>query len=299
MSNKQTTARYIRNLLAILAGNTIYSLGIVAFLLPNGLITGGSTGLALCVQNYFGVPIPTFAFIFNAAMFILGALILGKKFALTTLVSSFYYPIILGVMQKVPGLDNVTDDPMLATICAGILIGAGIGIVIRVGASTGGVDIPPLILNHYFGIPISITLYLFDFVILLLQMTFSDVEESIYGILLVVIYTFVLDKVLTLGLAQTQVKIISKKYEEINNAINSKLDRGSTFIQAETGFLRRERPIVLTVISNRELIRLNKLVMDIDPNAFMIICKVNEVKGKGFSLPKVPRTAPKPYSDTL
>lgn len=293
MTQKPTCRKYIQDFAAIIFGNTIYALGIVAFLLPNGIITGGTTGLALCTRHYLGLPISAFALLFNAAMFLLGVLVLGKAFALTTLVSSFYYPFILDILQRFPSLSTITGDKMLATVCAGLLIGIGIGVVIRAGASTGGMDIPPLVLNRRLGIPVSVSLYVFDFIILILQMTFSDVEESIYGILLVLIYTFVLDKVLTLGMAQTQVKIVSKKYEEINTAINTQLDRGSTLIQAETGYLRRERPMVLTVISNRELIRLNKIVMEIDPSAFMVISKVNEVKGKGFTMPKVPRTASK------
>lgn len=286
MNQISTRNKYLRNFIAILIGNTIYTLGIVAFLLPNHIITGGTTGLALCAHRYFDIPISLSALLFNIAMFFLGAAVLGKAFALTTLVSSFYYPLILDVLQRFPALSSVTEDKMLATICAGLLIGIGIGIVIRAGASTGGMDIPPLVLNRKLGIPVSLSLYIFDFLILLLQMTFSDTEESIYGILLVLIYTFVLDKVLVLGMAQTQVKIVSKKYEEINTAIHTQLDRGSTLIHAETGYLRRNRPLVLTIISNRELIRLNRLVTEIDPSAFMIISKVNEVKGIGFSLPK-------------
>lgn len=99
MANTNHYLKYAKNLFAIFFGNTIYAIGIVAFLLPNGIITGGTTGLALSAQHYLGLPLSTFAFIFNAAMFILGALILGKAFALTTLISSFYYPVILGILQ--------------------------------------------------------------------------------------------------------------------------------------------------------------------------------------------------------
>ncbi len=95
----------------------------------------------------------------------------------------------------------------------------------------------------------SASLYVFDFVILLLEMTFSNVEESIYGILLIFIYTFILDRVLTLGMAQSQVKIVSKKHAEINSAIHAQLDRGTTLVQAETGFLHKESQLVLTVVS--------------------------------------------------
>lgn len=280
-------ASSLKNLIWILLGNTIYALGVVVFILPNGLITGGTTGLGITVEHYFGLPIHTFVLGFNALMFVLGAAVLGKKFALTTLVSTFYYPIILGVFERIPVLENMTDDRMLSTVCGGLMIGFAIGIVIRAGASTGGMDIPPLVLNKKFGLPVSVMLYVFDFSILILQMLFSNKEQIIYGILLVLIYTVILDKVLLLGTTKTQVNIVTEKYEELNQLIQEKLDRGSTLIYAQTGYLKNEQKMILTVVSNRELVRLNQLVQETDPNAFMIIGHVNEVKGRGFSKQKV------------
>ena len=148
----------MRNLCLILLGNTVYALAIVMFILPNDIITGGTTGLGIAVNHYFGLQIHTFVLIFNTLMFLLGAAVLGMKFALTTLVSTFYYPIILGILENVPVLQNVTDDKMLSTICGGLMIGLGIGVVIRCGASTGGMDIPPLVLNKKFGLPATGTL---------------------------------------------------------------------------------------------------------------------------------------------
>ena len=103
----------MRNLCLILLGNTVYALAIVMFILPNDIITGGTTGLGIAVNHYFGLQIHTFVLIFNTLMFLLGAAVLGMKFALTTLVSTFYYPIILGILENVPVLQNVTDDKML------------------------------------------------------------------------------------------------------------------------------------------------------------------------------------------
>ena len=123
-------------------------------------------------------------------------------------------------------------------------------------------------------------------VILIGQMLFSDKEAILYGILLVMTYTIVLDKVLVFGRAQTQVKIISERVEEINTAINREMDRGSTLIHTATGYLKKEQDMIMTVISNRQLAHLNRLVTEIDPNAFMVVAKVNEVSGKGFTLPK-------------
>ena len=150
------------NILTILAGNAIYALGVAVFILPNDLITGGTTGLGIAFEHYFDIPISAFVFCFNAVMFLLGAVVLGKMFALTTLISSFFYPIILGVFENIPQLSQITNDRMLSTISGGLMIGFAIGIVIRAGASTGGMDIPPLVLNKKFGLPVSVMLYAFD-----------------------------------------------------------------------------------------------------------------------------------------
>ena len=286
MKTKEGTIRFLKTLPWILLGNTVYALGIVMFVLPSGLITGGTTGLALTAEHFLHIPVSVFVFLMNLCMFLLGAAVLGMKFALTTLVSSFYYPIILGIFQKIPALSNLTREPMLAAVFGGLMIGFGIGSVIRAGASTGGMDIPPLILKKKFGLPVSVMLYVFDVTILVLQMFFSDKEQILYGILLVMIYTVVLDKVLLIGTSQTQVKIISRKYMEINEKIIHELDRGSTLIHATTGFMKQEQPMVMTVISNRELGTLNRLVMETDPQAFMIVGNVNEVKGRGFTQEK-------------
>ena len=129
-------------------------------------------------------------------------------------------------------------------------------------------------------------MYGFDFIILLGQMVIRNREMVFYGILLVLIYTVVLDKVLIIGKSQMQVKIVSAKFNEINEKIISVLDRGTTLIHSETGFKHNQYPVVLTVVNNRELTQLNNYVYDIDPDAFMIINKVNEVRGKGFSSAK-------------
>ena len=279
-----------KRLLMVLLGNTIYAFGVVAFILPLDLITGGTTGIGLIMEHYFGMPIELFAAIFNVTMFAVAWFVLGASFAFTTLVSTFYYPIILGVLQKVECLQYLTQDLMLATVCAGLLIGVGIGIVVYAGASTGGMDIPPLVCNKKLGLPVGVGLYLFDFVILIGQIFFRDNERTIYGILLVLIYSVVVDKVLVSGKHKVEVKIISDFYEEINEAIHKKIDRGTTFYEIETGFLRKETKAIMTIVSNRELVKLNHIVMNIDPKAFIVINEAKEVMGKGFSLRKIYET---------
>ena len=276
-----------RRLLLVLLGNTIYTLGLVAFILPMDMITGGTTGIGLILNHYWDVPIEMFAAVFNVAMFIVAWLVLGVSFAITTIVSTVYFPIILGVMQKITFLQGLTDDMLLSTIFAGILIGVGIGIVVHGGASTGGMDIPPLVLNKKLGLPVSVGLYAFDIMILLGQMLFRDNERTLYGILLVVIYSTVVDKVLVTGKRKVEVKIISDYHDLINETIQRKIDRGTTFYVIETGYLHRHTKALMTVVSNRELVRLNQIVLDIDPKAFIVINEAREVMGKGFSLTKI------------
>lgn len=295
MNNKTLfTLKNIRSVLSIMAGNTLYALGVVTFLLPGGIITGGTTGLALTAKHYLNIPIPVFVLAFNLLMFILGAAVLGKKFALTTLISTFFYPIALAFWQRFPILSHLTREPVLCTVFAGLMIGTSIGIVIRAGASTGGMDIPPLILKKKFGLPVSVTMYVFDFLILASQIFFSNAEQILYGFLLVLIYTLVLDKMLVIGLHQTKVEIVSERHEQIRRAILGQLDRGCTLYHGTTGYLNLDLPVVMTVVSNRELVHLNQLVMETDPKAFMVISNVNEVRGKGFSMQKTYIQTPQP-----
>ena len=174
----------------------------------------------------------------------------------------------------------------MAVIFAGLFIGAGIGIVLRAGASTGGMDIPPLVLQKKKGFSVSVTMNVMDTAILLLQMMFSDREAILYGILLVLIYTSVLNKVLLVGNSKMQVKVVTQHYEELNQAIAERLDRGVTFFKSRTGHLGIEGYVVMSVVNSRELAQLNQLIQEIDPQAFIVINQVNEVRGRGFTLKK-------------
>ncbi len=276
----------LRNIVGILIGNTIYALAVLLFIVPNSLITGGSTGLAIAANHAFSLPITAFVSIFNLGMFVVGFLVLGKTFALTTLISTFYYPFILSIFEKTIGYTQITSDPLLAALVSGVMIGSAIGIVIKCNASTGGMDIPPLVINKKLGIPVSVSMYVFDFIILLMQVFYTNQEMVLYGLVLVCTYTLVLDKVLMIGQSQTEVMIVSQEYEKINEAIIQKLDRGTTMLKSVTGYMKNEYPVIMTVVSHRELPKLNELVLSIDEHAFMIVSRVNEVKGRGFTFKK-------------
>ena len=285
-SKGQNLTKLLKQVLIIVAGLTVYAFGVALFVLPLDMIAAGTTGMALLAERLWGIPISTFVAVFNILMFALGWLELGKTFALPTLVATFNYPFMLDVAMAVVGDMVITQDPMLSAIFAGLMIGFSLGIVICAGASTGGMDIPPLVLKKRFGIPVSVSMYAFDFIVLVAQMPFGDKERILYALIMVMIYTVVLDKVLVMGSKQTQVKIVSSKYEEINTAIQQQMDRGTTLLYMEGGYTRQESRAILLVVSGRELPRLNDIVMAIDEQAFMIVNQVGEVRGRGFTMSK-------------
>lgn len=278
--------RSIRTALMIILGNALYALTVKLFLLPGNLMVGGTTGIGLLVHRFTGMSLPRFVLLFNLVMLAAGFLLLGKKFALTTVISSLAYPVLLEVFDAVFGNMAVTEDMILNTVFSGLGIGAALGLVIRTGASTGGMDIPPLVLNKYFRIPVSVSLNLFDVLILLGQAVFNPPERILYGIILTLIYTTVLDKVIMMGTTRTEVKVISKHVEEIRYAILAQVDRGVTILYGEGGYLQEETRVVLSILSNRELPKVERLIRDIDPEAFMIVSRVTEVRGRGFSISK-------------
>ena len=282
----KTTSARIKSTAAVVLGNFLYALLVKLFLLPAGLVTGGTTGMALVVEHLWNVPISAFVLVFNVVMLLVGWFVLGRAFALTTLASSFLYPFFLELCQRIFRDFVLTDDLLLCSVFFGVGIGAALGIVIRAGASTGGMDIPPLVLNKLLGIPVSVSLYAFDFCILLLQIIFRPAENVLYGIVTTLIYTVVLDKMLLLGRSRTELKIISAKSREICDAILQQVDRGVTMLNGEGGYTHEQTQIVLSVISNRELIKVEKLIHQIDPECFMVVSRVSEVRGRGFSLSK-------------
>lgn len=286
MKQKQDFFQMLSSLFFVIAGNFLYALTVKLFLLPSGLVTGGTTGIALTVQHFFGVSVTQFVLAFNVLMLIAGYLILGRQFAATTLASTFLYPFALEIFDRVFGDYIITDDLLLCTIFSGLGIGIALGIVIRSGASTGGMDIPPLILYKAFRIPVSGSMYAFDVLILLGQALFRPAENILYGIVLVMIYTIVLDKLLLIGTTRTELKIVSQKSDEIRNAILEQIDRGVTLLDGESGYFRDKTQVILSVISKRELPKVEKLVRSIDPESFMVVSHVNEVSGRGFSMKK-------------
>lgn len=283
---KQNMIKAVCSVFIVILGNMLYALAVKLFLIPAGLVTGGTTGIGLAVNYAAGVPVATFVLVFNVVMLAAGFAVLGKQFALTTIVSTFTYPAALNLLDLMLGDVVLTQDIFICTIFSGLGIGLSLGIVIRAGASTGGMDIPPLVLNHFFKIPVSAGLYFFDFMILLVQALFQPLEKVFYGIVLVIIYTVTLDKMLLMGTTKTEVRVVSNHATEICDAILKRMDRGVTLLSARGGYLKEETTVVLSVVSNRELPRVERLIHEIDPESFIVVNRVSEVSGKGFTMSK-------------
>ena len=274
------------SLMQVLIGNIIYALTVKLFLLPANLISCGTTGIALVVEHLTKIPMSLFILIFNIVMLLVGWAVLGRKFAMTTILSSLFYPIALEVLNRVLGDVQVTENILLNVLFAGMGLGLSLGMVIRGGASTGGMDIPPLILNKLFHVPVSASLWVFDFCIMLSQMAFHPLEDLLYGGLLLIVISITLNKVMLLGTSRTEVKIISEKSLEIRDGILSQVDRGCTLLHGEGGYRQQQTEVILSIVSNHELPKIERLARGIDPACFIIVSRVTEVWGRGFSYDK-------------
>ena len=270
----------------VVFGNLLYALSVTLFILPSNVISCGTTGIGLVLEHLWNVPISGFVLVFNVIMLALGWLVLGKGFAMTTELSSLLYPVLLEICQQLLGDGGVTENMLLNTLFGGMGLGASLGIVMRAGASTGGMDIPPLILKKLFSIPVSATLWIFDFLIMLAQMSFHTPEDLLYGIVMILTISIVLNKVTLLGTSRTEIKIVSQKSEEIRQGILSQVDRGVTMLHGEGGYLGKPTEVILSIVSNHELPKITALAREIDPDCFMIVSRVTEVWGRGFSYGK-------------
>lgn len=286
MSKKRFSVAGLLSILMVILGNFLQALSVKLFVLPANLMSCGTTGIGLVVNELTGIPLTVFIFLFNVIMLAIGWIVLGKRFAMTTILSSILFPSILECLNQVMGEVHITDNMILNVLFAGIGLAISLGIVMRAGASTGGMDIPPLMLKKFFRIPVSTSLAAFDFCILLLQMLFHTMEDLLYGVSLILVISMVLKKVMLFGTSRTEVKIVSEKSQEIRDAILSQVDRGVTMLHGQGGYMRQETDVILSVVSNHELPKIEKLARSIDPSCFMIVSQVSEVWGRGFSYGK-------------
>ena len=287
MEHSKSLRSRLVSLLLVLVGNVLYAFSVKLFVLPANLISCGTNGIALVVSNLTPIPMSAFILAFNIFMLGVGWLVLGRQFAMTTILSSILYPVLLELLNFLLGDYRITDDLLLCAAFGGMGLGISLGLVLRGGASTGGMDIPTLILKKFFRIPVAASLWMMDFTIMLMQLLFHSPEDLLYGVVQLIAISLTLNKVMLFGTSKTEVKIISERSDDIRQAILSRVDRGVTLLAGKGGYLQNETEIVLTVVSNHELPKIERLARDIDPECFMIVSRVTEVWGRGFSREKV------------
>lgn len=270
----------------VLVGNIAFAFSVKLFILPAKLISCGTTGIGMVVEHMTDIPMSTFILVFNIVMLSIGWAVLGRNFAMTTIFSSVFYPLMLEFLNQTLGDFVITDSQLLQTIFGGMCMGGSLGLVIRGGASTGGMDIPPLIINKFFRIPVSATLWVFDLIIMLCQLSFHPLEDLLYGVLLILSVSFALNKVMLFGTSRTEIKIISEHSDEIRQAILQQVDRGCTLLHGAGGYRGEELNVILSVVSNHELPKIERVAREVDPGCFVIISRVSEVWGRGFTMAK-------------
>lgn len=279
--------KHLRTVVGIFTGNASVALGVAGFIIPNKILIGGATGIGLTLQRAFGVELSTMIFILNVIFFLVGAFVLGKKFAVTTIAGTVLYPTMFALLQKIPGIDSLTENDLLAAVFSGLLLGVGIGLIVRQGASTGGTDILAMVLNKFTHVSVAALLYVVDFIILGMQAFFSTPDQILYGILSLLITTMVMNQVVLMGQAQLQLLVISKNYEALREKLLRDLDVGVSMLYIETGLEKEKRMAVLCVIPQRKLYAANELIRQVDANAFTMITRVKEVRGRGFSMERI------------
>ncbi|MBE6039789.1 MAG: YitT family protein [Clostridiales bacterium] len=270
------------DVLQMVAGNIICAFALGCFALPFNMVVSGMSGIGRMVNFYTGISVSMVVGVCNFALFIIGWVMLGKKFAASVAIGTFVYPTFLGIFQNIEPLQHLVDDPLLAAICAGILNGIGLGLVIRVGGSTGGTDIPPIILNRKFGWKVAPMLYALDVVVFIIQIPVTKTNGVILGILYALIYSIVMNKLIVMEQGGIQLMIFSEKVQEVNEKLLS-MHFGTTLLNGTGGYMHEDKQVIYCAASSRNLSRIKRAVLAIDEKAFITITSMSEINGNGFT----------------
>ena len=278
----------LKVLLYTIAGNTMLAFAVCAFIVPQDFMLGGSSGIALTTQYFLPVRLSVITAVTNVSLFCLGWAFMGWKFAANSLLSTIVYPIIMGIMEITPvGQLFVGEDKLICALYCAILIGVGIGLVIRVGGSTGGMDIPPVILQKYKGIPVGKSLMVFDGVIIAAQVLLKGTDGILYSLLILVLTSVVIDHTIVSGEATVQIIIISPEYERIRHEILDNINCGVTMLDIQTGMTGEKRQAILSVVYAKKYPEIRDAALKIDQSAFIIASDVKNVNGQGYTLERV------------
>jgi uncharacterized membrane-anchored protein YitT (DUF2179 family) len=276
---------HLSMILSILIGNTLLAFGICAFVVPNGIMLGGSTGITLAIQQLIPeMRLSVISAFINVSLFLLGYIFLGKKFAATSLLSTIIFPIILAVFEMLPLGNLFQEGIVLSALACAVVFGLGIGMVVRAGGSTGGMDIPPIILQKYKGIPVATSMMFFDAAVVLLQVLVGGIDGILCSLLVIVVMSATVNKTLISGEKKVQVMIFSPAYEQIRKALLEQVIVGVTLLNVETGYDGLDQKAVLSVVYARKYPEIRETALSIDPKAFIVTSDVTNVNGKGYTL---------------
>lgn len=278
----------LKILLYTIIGNTMLAFAVCAFIVPQNFMLGGSSGIALTVQHFLPIRLSVISGIAGFSLFCLGWVFMGWKFAANSLLSTIVYPIIMGLMEISPvGTLFVGEDKLICALYCALIIGMGVGLVVRVGGSTGGMDIPPCILQKYKGIPVGKSLLFFDGSIILAQVLLKGTEGILYSLLILVLTSAVIDRTIVSGEATVQVIIITPEYERIRHEILDNINCGVTMLDIQTGMTGEKRQAILSVVYAKKYPEIRDAALKIDKNAFIIASDVKNVNGQGYTLERV------------
>ena len=267
----------------ITVGAMSAAVGISVFLSNVNVVAGGVSGVGIILHGLCGFPIGLFMLLANIPILLLGFKILGRGFLFKTL----YGTVLLSVFTDVASyISPLSNDVLLCALVGGTLIGIGMGLIFLVGATTGGVDVLAKILNKLFpSVDVGKCLFFIDFVVIFAGgVLFKSYELCLYGIISLLIVTYLIDNIIQGANSAKMVYIISDRYEEISDEIMHNLQRGLTSIDILGMYKKQKRKMLMCVLKKHELYRLRSIVAEIDKNAFIIFIGAREVSGEGFKI---------------
>ena len=267
----------------ILVGGALFSLGFNLFLQPNGLNAGGLSGLAMILVHVLGFGTAgAVTAIVNLPLFLISARKLGKKFLLGSIFGTIILAIALDMRWGIP---IPQTEPLIATLYGGVLCGAGLGLIFISGATTGGSDIVVrLIKLRYRDVPIGTITILFDLTVAVLTgLVFHDISRTLYSGVATFVTGKVIDAVVYRFDYSKVAMIISEEHERVAEIIHKELNRGATFLYGQGAYSGKERKVILTAVKRQQLAQLKELVVEVDPNAFIIVQEAHQVLGDGFA----------------
>ena len=263
-------------------GCALFGVGFNLFLKPNGLNAGGISGLSMVLVHLcdFGT-VGTVTAVLNLPLFAVGGVKIGKKFFFGSLFGMFCTSLFIDVFSILP---VPKTEPMIGALYGGLLAGIGLGLVFSSGMSTGGSDIIIRLLKlRYRNVPIGTISIAFDLIVAILTgIVFQDVTRALYSGVTIYLTGQILDAVVYRFDYSRVALIISKEHDKIAEQIGQKLDRGATFLHGEGTYSRKDTKVVLTAVKRQQLAELKQLVVEIDPDAFIIVQEAHQVLGDGF-----------------